>query len=117
MSAAVAALASRIERKKGELNSEHPEGVKELVSAVFLVAEGRENVFPQDKGFESKQENACARETKGGEVDRVERHRLHEVLCGDAHRTPEDAGGAGEKNADQGTGEHRKTSGKQEGES
>lgn len=102
--------------KEGELNPEHPDGVEELVPAVFLVAKGGEDVFPQDEGFESKQENARARETERREVDRVERHRLHEVLRGDAHGTPKDAGGGSEKNADQRAREHRKTSGKQGGE-
>lgn len=91
--------------KEGELNPEHPESVENEVAPVPSVAKGSEDVFPQDEGFERKK-NARTREKKGGEVDRVKRDRLHEVLRGNAHGPPEDAGGRSERNAEDGARKH-----------
>lgn len=92
--------------KEGELNPEHSESVENEVAPVPSVAKGSEDVFPQDEGFERKKKNARTRETKGGEVDRVKLDRLHEVLRGNAHGTPEDAGGRSERNAEDGARKH-----------
>lgn len=61
------------QKKEGELDPEHPEGVEGEVPSVRPVAKGGENVFAQDERFESQKKNARAREAKRREVDRVER--------------------------------------------